>query len=159
LNEGEKATERMWELGLPATCPSAGASTWRSEWRDALVAAGCGELVILADKDKAGEAHALVVANDVFRHLAVKVVTLPGLLRGADAFDWFGAGRTPPTSRTSSYRPPTGLQATSSTRSSTLDALEPRNVFADGAKSNVPLRPVTLRRSYRLPTAVTLVTL
>lgn len=97
LNEGEKATDLLWALGLPSTCPPAGASSWNDRWSLDLLTVGCRELVILADNDTAGIAHAARVAASAHQHdrLAAKVVRLPGLQKGADAFDWLHQGHTP----------------------------------------------------------------
>jgi hypothetical protein len=95
VNEGENATDLLWDIGLPATCPPTGASTWKSSWRDDLLTVGCQELFVLADNDRAGEQHALRVAADVHADMRVKVIRLPGLQSGADAFDWIEGGQTP----------------------------------------------------------------
>jgi hypothetical protein len=89
LCEGEKAVERCWELGLPACCSPAGASRWLDEWTEDLIRAGCGELIVLPDADEPGARHAEKVAASAYTMgLAVKVLPLPGLNRGGDAFDW-----------------------------------------------------------------------
>jgi len=100
LTEGEKAVDLLWSLGLPATCPPAGASKWSPAWSMDLWKAGCRVLVILPDRDRAGERHALRVADATYalqidEPLQVKVVALPRLEFGEDAFDWLHAGRTP----------------------------------------------------------------
>jgi hypothetical protein len=66
LVEGEKAVERLWQLGFIATCPPAGASTWRPEWAVDLWHAGCHDVIILADSDRAGREHALRVAASCY---------------------------------------------------------------------------------------------
>ena len=52
---------------------------------------------ILADNDTAGITHATRVAASAHQHerLVAKVVRLPGLQKGADAFDWLQQGHTP----------------------------------------------------------------
>jgi putative DNA primase/helicase len=97
LNEGEKATDLMWNLGLPATCPPAGASSWRDSWTGELIKVGCCELLILADNDRPGREHADRVADMATRAGidAVKVINLPGLQKGGDAFDWLTEGHGP----------------------------------------------------------------
>jgi Transposase IS116/IS110/IS902 family len=41
--EGEKSVDRLWGLGLPATCPPNGAGRWRREWSVDLWQVGCRE--------------------------------------------------------------------------------------------------------------------
>lgn len=95
LCEGEKATDYLWSLGAPATCPPVGASKWDPAWSSDLVAAGCNALVILADHDASGEQHAERVAAAVYGlAIPVTVVHLPGLQRGADVFDWLNGGHS-----------------------------------------------------------------
>jgi DNA primase len=100
LNEGEKATDLVWRLGLPATCPPCGSSSWLPSWSRDLWDAGCRELIILADNDLPGDRHAERVAALTSgiggdEPLGVKVLRLPGLEKGADAFDWLDGGSTP----------------------------------------------------------------
>ncbi len=103
--EGEKAADRLRELGLVATCGPAGAGTWRTAWSEALLAAvPAGEVVVLSDNDRAGRLHAeRVVADLAGVHqgpdesaLQVKVVALPGLPPGGDVVDWLEAGHAGP---------------------------------------------------------------
>lgn len=90
--EGEKAADRLSDLGLRSCCPPFGASQWLPEWSGDLAREGCEELVILPDADDAGTAHAERVAAVSSGRFAIKVVRLPGLIRGADAYDWIGEG-------------------------------------------------------------------
>lgn len=99
LAEGEKAADVLTGLGLVATCPPAGASSWTPRWSEELWSAGCRELFILADHDPAGERHAERVAEATFGlgsddPVAVKVVLLPGLIRGADIVEWLEVGHS-----------------------------------------------------------------
>lgn len=101
LLEGEKAVDFFWNTSLPACCPPSGASRWTPEWSADLHKAGCEELVILADADRVGDQHAEHVAATCFQYglaqdepMAVKVIRLPGLMPGADAYDWLSAGRS-----------------------------------------------------------------
>lgn len=100
--EGEKAADLFRTLDLPACCPPAGASRWTPEWSADLHRAGCRELIVLPDADAAGIKHAERVAATCFdvvvpennQPLAVKVVPLPGLSAGTDAYDWLKGGRS-----------------------------------------------------------------
>ena len=100
LTEGEKAVDLLWRLGLPSACPPAGAGKWSPEWSLDLWNAGCREIVILPDRDRAGEQHAQRVAETTFAlqvdgPFTVKIVALPGLEFGQDAYDWLRGGRAP----------------------------------------------------------------
>jgi hypothetical protein len=89
--EGEKAVDLFWSLEMPAFCPPSGASSWRSEWSRDLQGAGCAELIVLPDADSPGASHAERVAQacrNLVEPLPVKIVPLPGLANGCDAFDW-----------------------------------------------------------------------
>ena len=93
LAEVEKAVNSLLKLGLHATCPPSGASRWLPEWSRDLWNSGCRELVILPDRDPSGERHALRVAEathaiQVPEPIRIKIVQLPGLEPGQDAFDW-----------------------------------------------------------------------
>ena len=91
LPDREKAVDLFWTLGLPACCPPAGASSWRTEWTIDLQRAGCAELIVLPDADAAGARHAERVAQacrELAEPLPSKILVLPGLAHGSDAFDW-----------------------------------------------------------------------
>lgn len=97
LTEGEKGCDRLWALGIAATCGPLGASRWMSDWSLDLWTVGCRELIVLADNDQAGRHHAEEVAKithalDVAEPIEVKLVTLPGLAPKADVVDWLDAG-------------------------------------------------------------------
>lgn len=123
LVEGEKAVRRLAELKLSATCPPAGASSWRTAWSSQLWRLGAVEVVILADNDRAGGKQAQRMATALFGYsevpmltadaeepwrswtmaesgdpelasLNVKLVMLPGLPPGGDVVDWLDAGHT-----------------------------------------------------------------
>jgi hypothetical protein len=94
--EGEKDVNRLWSLGLPATCNSGGAGKWDAVESAALVAAGVRECVLLQDDDPPGAAHVAAGA----RHLAdagIATVTVPPFFHagdGGDVSDWLDAGHT-----------------------------------------------------------------
>jgi hypothetical protein len=90
--EGEKDVDRLFGLGVPATCNSGGANKWPDElsehFRDASV-------VILPDNDDPGREHARLVATKLTGIAAnIRTLDLPGLPAKGDVSDWFDAGRT-----------------------------------------------------------------
>jgi hypothetical protein len=93
--EGEKAVERLRMHDVVATCGYVGANKWSDTWSQALHTFGCRELVILADNDRAGEAHAERVASSM-RSVApatvIRVVTFADLAAGADVVDFLDGG-------------------------------------------------------------------
>jgi hypothetical protein len=97
LTEGEKSVDRLWSLGLPTTSGPDGAKTWTTQWSMSLWTTGCRELIILPDRDQAGEHHAELVAGitsalEVDDLITVKVVRLPDLADKADVFDYLESG-------------------------------------------------------------------
>lgn len=89
--EGEKDADAIIALGLTATTSSGGAGKWRPEYAESLRGA---ELVVIADKDAPGRAHAQTIARSC-RGTAksVKVLELPGE-QVKDASDFLSAGGT-----------------------------------------------------------------
>jgi hypothetical protein len=84
--EGEKAADAARTLGLVATTSAHGAkAAAKTDWQPM---AG-KEVVILPDKDDAGEGYARDVAKNI-KDLAasVRIVKLPGLAEGGDIADW-----------------------------------------------------------------------
>ena len=77
LTEGERDSDAAWKLGIPATCNDGGAGKWSMEY-------GCDpelfrgkKVVVVADQDEPGLAHAETVAKSLFGvATAVKVVTM-----------------------------------------------------------------------------------
>jgi hypothetical protein len=101
IAEGEKDVNRLWSLGLPATCNPDGASknTQRSKWTDEhsqqLVEASVKRVAILADHDEAGLAHAHAVARACqSAGIITKLVELPDLTEHQDVSDWLDADHT-----------------------------------------------------------------
>jgi len=95
--EGEKDADRLVSLGLRATTTPGGASNFRDEYADQLKATGIAEVIVLPDRDEAGDRYAVDVARTCLaRGLRVKVVALPGLTwkakSGPDVSDWLDAG-------------------------------------------------------------------
>jgi hypothetical protein len=92
LPEGEKDTDRLWALGVTATCNPMGAGKWRPEYNSPLNGRA---VVILQDKDDAGRDHAQKVARSLHGIAAsVKIVELPDLPAKGDVSDWLDAGGT-----------------------------------------------------------------
>jgi hypothetical protein len=93
--EGERDVDRLWALGLPATCNAGGAGKWQDAYTRQLVAAGVQHVVILPDNDAPGRQHGAMVARSCLAAgLAVKLVELPGLPDHGDVSDWLAAGHT-----------------------------------------------------------------
>ncbi len=93
--EGEKDADRLWSLGLPATCNSGGAGKWSDADSAALKAAGMQQCVLLPDNDGAGLAHVQSVGKSLAA-LGLIVYTLapfPVPTKG-DVSDWLDAGHT-----------------------------------------------------------------
>jgi hypothetical protein len=93
--EGEKDTDRLWALGIPATTNVGGASKWSNSYTEQLRAAGVQSVVILPDNDEPGRAHADNVARSCMASgLQAKIVALPGVPPKGDVSDWIAAGHT-----------------------------------------------------------------
>jgi Toprim domain-containing protein len=61
--EGEKDTDTLWRVGIPATTSPWGAKGWDEKYTRQLVAAGVQQIVILPDNDAAGTRYAEAVAT------------------------------------------------------------------------------------------------
>ncbi len=85
--EGEKDADRLASAGVVATTNPGGAGKWRTEYGDCLVGA---DVVVVADNDAPGMAHAAQVAADLDgRAASVRVVQAAA---GKDASDHLAAG-------------------------------------------------------------------
>jgi hypothetical protein len=92
IAEGEKAVDKLIELGLIATTNSGGAEKWRSEYNEYLRGRN---VVILPDNDEPGYKHAEQVAASLQNIAAsVRVLMLPDLPKKGDINDWLDAGGT-----------------------------------------------------------------
>ena len=92
--EGEKDALAMAERGLSSTCNPGGAGKWHDGYTDTLRGA---DVVIIADKDKAGRDHAQLVAGKIHGVAkSVRVIELPDTKSKPvkDAADFFAAGGT-----------------------------------------------------------------
>jgi Protein of unknown function (DUF3631) len=91
--EGEKDADRLWSLDLPATCNVGGANKWTTSDSAQLRAVNVTEIVIFADNDEAGHAHA-GHAQTTCTAAHARIVALPGLPLKGDFSDWLNSGRT-----------------------------------------------------------------
>ena len=92
IPEGEADCDRLWQLGLVATCNPGGVGKWKMDYSDALIAA---YVVILPDNDDAGGQHSQQVARSLHGKAAsIKVLELPNLPPKGDVSDWLDAGGT-----------------------------------------------------------------
>lgn len=92
--EGEKDVDRLWQVGLVATCNDNGGGhgKWSREHSRHLKGRS---VVIIPDNDATGREH----AGDVARRLQgvaakVRLLDLPGLPHKGDITDWLDAGNT-----------------------------------------------------------------
>lgn len=92
--EGEKDVDRLWSLGLVATCNDNGGG--RGKWRRPHSPPLRGRsVIVIPDNDATGEEHAQDVATQLYPLVAsLRVVRLPGLLYKGDVSDWLDAGGT-----------------------------------------------------------------
>lgn len=73
--EGEKDVDALGEIGLPATCNPMGAGKWEDSYTESL--GECAWVLVVADCDEPGRAHARSVAASVYEHGGkVKVLDL-----------------------------------------------------------------------------------
>jgi hypothetical protein len=89
IAEGEKDAEALIRAGVTATCAPQGAGKWSRVPNARTILAGA-DVVIVADKDKAGYAHAAEVAADL-RGIASELVVVEAA-EGNDAADHLAAG-------------------------------------------------------------------
>jgi hypothetical protein len=90
--EGEKDVDRLWSLGLSATCNAGGAGKWKPAHTEQLKAAGVRRVMVIPDADETGRRHAEAVAESCARAgLTVKIVALP---TGKDVSDYLDQGGT-----------------------------------------------------------------
>lgn len=90
--EGEKDADRLAQLGLLATTNIGGAGKWPTDWSDRF---NGRNIVILADNDPPGHAHAIDVATKLHPHAAAtRIPQLPDLPPKGDITDWLDLGHT-----------------------------------------------------------------
>ncbi len=88
MAEGEKDVDALVRAGEVATCNPMGAGKWRPEHAQALV--GAAVVVIIADKDDAGRAHAFNVAKSLRGQVGQLVIAEARV--GKDAADHLAGG-------------------------------------------------------------------
>lgn len=92
IPEGEKHCDRLYSLGLIATCNVAGAEKWTSELNQYLKDR---KVCILPDNDPPGQRHGQKVAHSLcMTAKETRVLNLPGLGPKGDIIDWLDAGHT-----------------------------------------------------------------
>lgn len=92
--EGEKDADRLWSLGIPATCNAGGAGKWGRQETEALMALpGRPTFVIIPDNDLAGVKDAAEVRYQLEANgLPVMELKLPSLPVKGDVSDWLDQG-------------------------------------------------------------------
>ena len=85
--EGEKDVDRLWALGLAATCNAGGAGKWKAAHTEQLTAAGVPRVVVMPDTDEAGRAHGQAVARACHAAgLTVQIAALPDGTKDVSAY-------------------------------------------------------------------------
>ena len=88
VTEGEKDADALVRAGVAATCNSGGAGKWRADFAEHF--AGAAEVIVVADKDEPGLAHAAAVqASLAETGIPVRIVQSAA---GKDATDHLVAG-------------------------------------------------------------------
>jgi putative DNA primase/helicase len=91
--EGEKDVNRLWDVGLVATCNAQGAGKWEDKFGEMLRGR---RVAVIPDNDEPGRKHARAVAASCSGKAAdVRLVELPGLPDKGDVSDYLDAGGTP----------------------------------------------------------------
>lgn len=117
LPEGEKDVDRLISLGFLATCNSGGSGKWEDPYTTTLKG---HPVAILPDNDPPGHAHAVKVAQALFKAgCEVRVVELPDLKEKKDVSDWLDAEHNPEKLKTE-------IRATPVLDAEALDKLEAR---------------------------------
>jgi len=95
--EGEKDVDRLWSIGVPATCNAMGAGKWKPE--HSAWFGGADDIVVVGDNDETGQAHAQAVAR-ALKPIAKRVRVLdlakiwPEIGPKGDISDWLDAEHT-----------------------------------------------------------------
>jgi hypothetical protein len=95
VTEGEQDADRLWAIGIPATCNVGGAGNWTDSDSQQLRNAGVERVRVIGDHDDAGRRHNDVVARScTARGLEARPVLLPGLPPKGDVSDYLNAGHS-----------------------------------------------------------------
>lgn len=90
VTEGEKGALSLWKHGVPASCSPMGAGKWLDHYSPWF---GGADVVVLPDNDLPGQRHAEQVRASLEGVAAtVRIINLPGLGPGEDAFDYLERG-------------------------------------------------------------------
>ena len=68
IPEGEQDCLALWKQGTPATCNAGGAGKWKDGHSKALISLGFTDVVIIADRDEPGKAHAIAVRDSLLKN-------------------------------------------------------------------------------------------
>jgi hypothetical protein len=91
--EGEKDADRLQSLYLATTTNPGGAGKWRDEYVQQLIAQGVKSILIIPDRDDAGERHARDIARSCLgAGLKVLIIRPPDLPEKGDISDWLDQG-------------------------------------------------------------------
>jgi AAA domain len=93
IAEGEKDVEAIAAAGAVATCNPMGALKWSDDYSESFM--GARSVVIVADRDEAGRAHARAVRDSLARVAGVarEEIAVREAAEGKDAADHLAAGR------------------------------------------------------------------
>ena len=90
--EGEEDVDRLWAIGIPATCNLEGAAHWTDSDTVQLKQAGVERVRVIGDHDDAGRRHNTVVARSCTAHgIDARPVLLPGVPDKGDVSDFLDA--------------------------------------------------------------------
>lgn len=87
--EGEKDADRLWSIGIPATCNAGGAGKWTPQHADWLTGR---DIMIIADRDEAGRNHAVHVAETLIE--TASSIEILQAAHGKDLSDHLDGGGT-----------------------------------------------------------------
>ncbi|GBG57300.1 DNA primase [Sporomusaceae bacterium FL31] len=91
--EGEKDSDSLWAIGLPATTTGGAKDFWQNNHLNVIPQGH--EVIILTDNDDVGQKLAVDTAKKLSaRGCRVKVINLPRLPPKGDVSDWLAAGNT-----------------------------------------------------------------
>jgi hypothetical protein len=88
--EGEKDVDRLWDIGIGATCNLGGAKKWRDEDTQQVIAAGKKRVRVIPDNDAPGHEHAQKYVGRSCHDagLDVGLILLPDVPAGGDVSDY-----------------------------------------------------------------------